>query len=140
MNRPPRSAEPGPGSDPEAAWLEVNRAQSLLRRAAVVLDRVATEEEAGWPVPFSPVRYLVLAHARRRPRFGIRPRRLARILELGVSSLAHHLDVLEQAELITRAPLEVYDGRNVAVRLTERGLYAFWRMESALRRDLDREP
>lgn len=121
----------GRGRDGEA-WRELDAAHRLLRGAARTMDGVAEVE--GWPVPFSPVRFLVLARLRAGTPFGVRPRRLARLLALRPSSLAHHLDVLERAELVTRSRPGRYDGRRVEVRLTERGRYAFWRLDSALRR------
>jgi len=48
------------------------------------------------------------------------------------SSLAHHLDVLEGAGMIERRPRGFYDDRQVAVRLTDPGTYALWRLGSAL--------
>lgn len=124
------SADGGPAGEDDVGG-ELDRAHRLLRRAARCLDRTAAEE--GWAVPFSPVRFLVLGHLRGASAFGFRPRRLARLLEMKPSSLAHHLDVLEDVELIVRRRQGAYDGRRVAVRLTERGLFAFWRLRSALR-------
>lgn len=140
---------PGPGRTPEPGraessadppgWRDLDRAHHLLRRAARTADRVAAEE--GWPAPLSPARFLILAHLRAASAFGLRPRRLARLLEMSPSSTAHHLDVLERSELVRRERRSLHDGRRVMVRLTERGTFAFWRLESALRRGpLSRPP
>lgn len=53
--------------------------------------------------------------------YGLSARRLARSLTLSPSTLAHHVEGLEQAGLVHRAPWTVYDRRKVAVRLTETG-------------------
>lgn len=118
------------GTEPEtrASWRRLDDAHRLLRETARALDRIAAEE--GWPVPFSPVRFLVLAHLADVPPLGLIPRRIARLLTLPPSSLAHHLDVLEAAELIERTPLGLGDQRRVAVRLTPSGRYAVRRMAS----------
>lgn len=134
LDEPGEPADPDEPDDHDRIREEIQGAHRLLRRAARVLDRTASEE--GWPVPFSPVRFLVLAHVREGTAFGVRPRRLARILGMKRSSLAHHLDGLEEAGLIRRRRRQTaYDRRGVAVRLTERGLFAFWRLGSALRAD-----
>lgn len=104
--------------DPE----ELESAWRLLRTVAWRLDRVAKQE--GWPTPFAPARYLILVLLQRATAYGLSPRRLARALGLSPSALAHHLDVLEGAGLVRRAPWTVYDRRKVAVRLTETGRYA----------------
>lgn len=59
--------------------------------------------------------------------YGLSPRRLARALELSPSTLAHHLEVLEGADLVRRVPWTIYDRRKVAVRLTDSGRYAVGR-------------
>ena len=122
------SARPGArsreGMDPE----EVDRAWHLLRSAARRLDRIANEE--GWPTPFAPARYLTLVLLDRATGYGLSARRLARSLGVSPSTLAHHLDVLEGAGLVRRAPWTIYDRRKVAVRLTETGRYALRRFTS----------
>lgn len=117
------------GTEPETrtSWRRLDP-HRLLRETGRALDRIAAEE--GWPVPFSPVRFLVLAHLTDVPPLGLIPRRIARLLTLPPSSLAHHLDVLEAAELIERTPLDFGDQRRVAVRLTPSGRYAVRRMAS----------
>ncbi|MGD8728299.1 MAG: MarR family transcriptional regulator [Gemmatimonadota bacterium] len=106
------------GIDPD----EIDRAWHLLRSAARRLDRVA--KDRGWPTPFAPARYLILVLLDQATAYGLSARRLARSLGVSPSTLAHHLDVLEAAELIRRAPWTIYDRRKVAVRLTETGRYA----------------
>ena len=129
---PPREG-PSPAEwEPGAARLaELDGAHRRLRLAAAAIDPVAARE--GWPSPFSPVRLLVLRHLRSVSALGAKPSRIAWALEMKRSSLAHHLDVLEGAGMIERRPRGFYDGRHVAVRLTERGAYALWRLGSALR-------
>lgn len=107
-------------------WTEVDGANRLLRVVSDVLDFVAERE--GWPVPFSTVRFLVLAHLHHATVFGLTPGRLAWLLCMPASSLAHHLDVLEEAGMIDRRPRNLYDGRAVTVRLTPRGTAAYLRM------------
>lgn len=111
-----------------ASWRRIDDAHRLLRETGWALDRIAAEE--GWPVPFSPVRYLVLAHLADVTVFGLIPRRIARLLAIRPSTLSHHLDVLEAAELVERRPLDLHDQRRVAVRLTGSGRYAVRRMAS----------
>lgn len=107
-------------------WTEVDGANRLLRVVSDALDFVAEPE--GWPVPFSPVRFLVLAHLQHATAFGLTPRRLAWLLRMPASSLAHHLDVLEEAEMIDRRPRDLHDGRAVTVRLTPPGKAAYLRL------------
>lgn len=107
-------------------WTEVDRANHLLRLVSDALDFVAEPE--GWPVPFSPVRFLVLAHLHHVTAFGLTPKRLAWLLRMPPSSLAHHLDVLERAEMIYRRPRDLHDGRAVTVRLTQPGTAAYLRL------------
>lgn len=110
-----RHCEPIDPDDVERAW-------HLLRSAARRLDRIA--EEQGWPTPFAPARYLILLLLERGTAYGLSARRLARSLGVSPSTVAHHLDVLERAGLVRRAPWTIYDRRKVAVRLTETGRYA----------------
>lgn len=146
MHEPPRSgAEPasGAGSAPAPAdggprspevgapWLELSRAHRLLRWAGAELDPVVAEE--GWPALGSVVRCLVLAHLGEATAFGLTPIRLARLLRMKRSSLAHHLDVLEREELIARGP-RPHSLKHVGVRLTERGRHALWRLGAVLER------
>lgn len=107
-------------------WTEVDAANRLLRVVSDALDFVADAE--GWPVPFSPVRFLVLAHLHHATAFGLTPRRLAWLLRMPASSLAHHLDVLEEAGMIDRRPRDLHDGRAVTVRLTLPGRAAYLRL------------
>lgn len=125
---PETRTETEPESEAPEPWRRLDDAHRLLRETGRALDRIAAEE--GWPVPFSPVRYLVLAHLADVPPLGLIPRRIARLLTLPPSSLAHHLDVLEAAELIERTPLDLGDQRRAAVRLTPSGRYAVRRMAS----------
>lgn len=118
-----------PQMDPP--WEGLARAHRLLRRAAAVLARASAHEA---PPPFSPVRCLLLAHLESATAFGLTPGRLARLLEMSPSSLAHHLDVLEGAELIMRSPRGLHDRRKVSVRLTDRGRGALWGLRCALER------
>lgn len=107
-------------------WTEVDSANRLIRVVSAALDFVAEPE--GWPVPFSPVRFLVLAHLHHATAFGLTPRRLAWLLRMPASSLAHHLDVLEEAGMIDRRPRNFCDGRAVTVRLTPPGMAAYLRL------------
>lgn len=104
--------------DPE----ELDKAWHLLRTATRQLDRIARRH--GFPTPFAPARYLILLQLERATAYGLSARRLARSLGLGPSTVAHHLDVLEGAGLVRRAPWTIYDRRKVAVRLTESGRHA----------------
>lgn len=101
---------------------ELGRAWRLLRTVALRLDWIAKEN--AWPTPFTPARYLILALLERATAYGLSPRRLSRALGLNPSTVAHHLDVLERAGLVTRAPWTIYDRRKVAVRLTATGRHA----------------
>ncbi len=112
--------------DPNAE--EVRRAWLVLRRAARLFDDIAREE--GWSTPFSPARYLILAELQQATTYGFSARRLARSLSMVPSTLAHHLDVLEEMGLVTRAKWKIHDGRKVAVRLTGEGRYAVRRLGS----------
>lgn len=105
---------------------ELPRAWRTVRGAAERLDRIAGEE--GWPRPFQPIRYLVLAQLREATACGLSPGRLARLLAVRPSTLAHHLDVLESAGMISRRPRRLADMRKVAVRLTDRGVSALHRV------------
>lgn len=116
----------------EPPGVTLNRAHRLLRITARRIDLVAGEE--GWPTPFSPVRLLVLHHLREATAFGLSPRRLSRILALEPSSVAHHLDVLEAAQLVDRTRRGLYDRRKIFVRLTAEGRYALRRIERFLER------
>lgn len=107
---------------------ELRRARQLIRTAADGFARVTAEEQ--WPLRFPPIRYLILAQLDAATAFGLTPRRLARVLAVRPSTLAHHLDVLERADLITRGPRRIHDMRRVSVRLTERGRYAVRRLEA----------
>ncbi len=108
MNRDPGRVEWGSdgvtgaalSSGDESPGSVLDEAHRLLRLAADRLDRTAAVE--GWPVPFSPVRYLVLHHLSRATAFGLTPVRIGRILSRKPSSLAHHIDVLEEAGLVGR--------------------------------------
>ena len=97
-------------------WAEVDSANRLLRNVVEALDFVAESE--GWPVPFSPVRFLVLAHLHNATAFGLTPSRLAWLLRMPTSSMAHHLDVLEENGWVDRRQRNLHDGRAVSVRLT----------------------
>jgi DNA-binding MarR family transcriptional regulator len=121
----PIMAKP-PGRSLAQRWIEVDRANRLLRVVSDALNFVAEPE--GWPVPFSPVRFLVLAHLHHATTFGLTPRRLAWLLRMPASSLAHHLDVLEGAEMIDRRPRDLHDRRAVTVRLTPWGRAAYLRL------------
>lgn len=99
----------------ESAWL-------LLRSVTPRLDRIAKHH--GWPTPFAPPRYLILAALERTTTFGLTPRRLSRALALSPATVAHHLDVMERAGLVHRARRGIYDRRKVSVRLTAAGRYA----------------
>lgn len=101
---------------------ELASAWRLLRGVALRLDRIAKQH--GWPTPFTPSRYLILALLEHATGYGLSPRRLARALALNPSTVAHHLDVLERAGLVQRAPWTIYDRRKVAVRLTATGHHA----------------
>ena len=114
----PRVTLHGERFDPE----EIDGAWHVLRRAGRRLDRIAKEQ--GWPTPFAPARYLILVLLEQATAYGLSARRLARSLDVSPSTLAHHLDVLEGAGLVHRAPWTIYDRRKVAVRLTEMGRYA----------------
>jgi len=105
---------------------EIHRAWILLRAAARQFQHVARVE--GWPTPFSPIRFLILAELARATDYGLSVRRLARSMSTAPSSLAHHLDALEKAGFIHRVPWEIHDRRKVAVRLTDEGRYAVRRL------------
>jgi DNA-binding MarR family transcriptional regulator len=109
--------------DSASTALELQRAWSLLRSAGERFDRIAKLE--GWPTPFGPVRYLLLAHLAEATGYGLSVRRLRCALSLRPSTLAYHLDALEAAGLVRRAPWTVNDRRKVAVRLTATGHHAF---------------
>ena len=67
------------GAELEHAWL-------VLRAAAERFDMIADEE--GWPTPFAPVRYLILAELVHATDHGFSARRIARRLSLPPSTLA----------------------------------------------------
>jgi len=127
------ASSPGPGSvalyceriDAEA----LDTARRLLGSVSARLDGIALLE--GWPTPFGPVRYLILSLLERTTAYGLCPRRLAGLLTLSPSTVAHHLDVLERAGLVHRLPWTVYDRRRVVVRLTATGRYAVRRFTGA---------
>lgn len=108
---------------------DLGRAWRLLRSAAEGLERIAREE--GWPAPFKPVQYLVLTELGEATAYGLSARRLARSLSVRPSTLAYHLDALERAGLVRRAPWTVHDRRKVAVRLTGEGRHALRRLSGA---------
>ena len=105
---------------------ELERSWHLLRHAAERFDHVAREE--GWPVPFAPMRVLLLARLDQATSYGLSARRLARLCCVAPSTLAHHLDALESAGLVSRVPWTIGDRRKVAVRLTPTGCHAVRRM------------
>ena len=115
---PPPVAPHGGRIDPE----ELDSAWRLIRSVALRLDRIAKQE--GWPTPFRPARYFILLQLERATAYGLSARRLARLLAMRPSTLAHHLNVLERAGLVHRAPWTLYDRRKVAVRLTDTGQHA----------------
>lgn len=120
---------PGPQPHPYAHRIdlhELDRAWRTVRSVADQLDRVAREE--GWPTPFGPVRYLILATLDGATAYGLSARRLARSLGLHPSTIAHHIGALEGAGLVLRTPWTVHDRRKVAVRLTDAGRYAVPRL------------
>lgn len=103
------------------------------RSAAPPIGSTVSQRRRGGRAPFTPIRYLVLAQLREATAFGLSPGRLARLLAVRPSTLALHLDVLEAGEMISRSPRRLADMRKVAVRLTDRGVYALHR-SSAHRR------
>jgi DNA-binding MarR family transcriptional regulator len=105
---------------------ELQRAWHLLRSVGAHFDHIARLQ--GWPTPFSPVRYLLLAHLTEATLYGLSVRRLRCALSLRPSTLAYHLDALEAAGLIARARWTIHDRRKVAVRLTDAGRYAVRRL------------
>jgi DNA-binding MarR family transcriptional regulator len=105
---------------------EIHRAWLLLRAAARQFHHVSRVE--GWPTPFAPVRYLILAELAGATVYGLSARRLARSMSIAPSSLAHHLAALERAGFTVRVPWDVHDRRKVAVRLTDEGRYAVRRL------------
>jgi len=109
-----------------------DQAHRVMRLTAETIDPIARNE--GWPVPFSPVRFLVLDHLKRGSAFGHTPSRLAQLLHMKPPSLAHHLDVLEKAGLIRKRPRRLWDRRKISVQLTEEGTYATQRLRRALQR------
>jgi DNA-binding MarR family transcriptional regulator len=112
--------------DPSNDTLELERAWHVLRTASARFDRIAGQE--GWPLPFPPVRVLILARLEKATAYGLSARRLAGQFGVAPSTLAYHLDALESAGLIVRAPWTVHDRRKVAVRLTSAGRYAAQRL------------
>ena len=118
--------QPHPG---HLDFRQLRGAWRTVRGAAEWLGRVAGEE--GWPRPFPPIRYRVLAQLREATAFGLTPARLARLLAVRPSTLAYHLDELEAAEMISRSPRRLADMRSVSVRLTDRGTYVLHRCASA---------
>lgn len=101
---------------------ELDSARRLLSSVASRLDRIAYQH--GWPTPFAPARYLILVQLELATAYGLSPGRLAGLLDLGRSTVAHHLDVLEGAGLVQRVAWTIYDRRKVAVRLTPTGRQA----------------
>lgn len=110
---------------------EANRLMRLARRAF----RTASIEE-GWSLPVSPVQYLILEQLRSATAFGLTPGRLAHLLDLPPSTLAHHLDRLEESDLVGRRDRGLHDGRRVSVQATREGAYAARRLQSVLRRSI----
>ena len=108
-----------PGSRKPIDRQDLLHAWRLLRVAGERFDRVAHQE--GWPTPFGPVRYLILAQLEQATTYGLSARRLTHLLSVPRSSLAHHLDALERAGLVQRDPWTIHDRRKVAVRLTDAG-------------------
>ena len=105
--------------DPE----ELEAAWRLLKSVGRRLDWIARQH--GWPAPFAPARYLILSVLERQPTlYGLTPRRLARALALRPPTIAHHLDVLEDAGLIQRYARTIYDRRKITIRLTAGGSQA----------------
>ena len=102
----------------ESAWL-------LLRSITRRLDQVAKQH--GWPTPFTPPRYLILVALDRASAFGLTPRRISRAAALSPSTVAHHLDVMEAAGLVRRAPRGIYDRRKISVHVTAAGRFALLR-------------
>lgn len=122
------SEAPAPHAEP-IDWHELDRAWRLLRSAGERFDWIAAEE--GWPTPFGPIRYLILARLSEATAYGLSARRLVRALSVSRSTMAYHLDALEGAGLVHRVPWTVYDRRKVAVRLTEAGRYAVRRLAAS---------
>jgi DNA-binding MarR family transcriptional regulator len=98
---------------------ELDRAWRFVRAMSDRLDGVARQQ--GWPTPFGPVRCLILAHLTEATTYGLSARRLGDLLSMKPPSLAYHLDALERASLLSRAPWGIGDRRKVAVRLTHAG-------------------
>lgn len=122
---PPTHSSKNPFAGPFHAGIDPERldaAWRLVTSAARRLDRIATRE--GWPTPFAPARYLVLVRLDGATSYGLSPGQLARSLAMSPSTLAHHLDALERAGLVHRAPGTLHDRRKVAVRLTHTGHHA----------------
>lgn len=107
--------------DPE----DVERAWLLLRSITRRLDRLAKQH--GWPTPFTPPRYLILVALEGASVFGLTPRRISRAVALSPSTVAHHLDVMEGAGLVRRAPRGIYDRRKISVHVTVAGRFALQR-------------
>jgi len=116
--RPPLHCDRIDPEELETAWL-------LLRSVTPRLDWIAKHH--GWPTPFGPARYLVLVALERASSFGLTPRRISRAVALSPSTVAHHLDVMERAGLVRRAPRGIYDKRKISVLLTPAGRYALLR-------------
>jgi DNA-binding MarR family transcriptional regulator len=105
---------------------QLERAWHLLRAASLRFDHIARQQ--GWPVPFAPVRALLLARLEQATAYGLSARRLAGLCRVTPSTLAYHLDALEGAGLIRRVPWTIGDRRKVAVRLTPAGSHAAHRL------------
>ncbi|MBM4184267.1 MAG: helix-turn-helix domain-containing protein [Gemmatimonadetes bacterium] len=108
---------------------ELEHAWRVLRLASDRFDLIARGH--GWPVPFGPVRVLILARLANATSYGLSARQLKSLLGVRPSTMAYHLDALVEAGLVFRAPWTMYDRRKVAVRLTVAGRYAAQRLAAA---------
>lgn len=113
---------------PEAAlevWSELEFAHRLIHDLGSALRSYRESdliEASGPPLSgaLSPFRCLLLAAVGRQSVFGVRPRRLARLLRVSESLLSYHLSALESGRLLRRERHGV-DGRRVTVHLTWTG-------------------
>lgn len=115
-------------------WGELEDAHRRLVRHGRVLERAVEE---GWSIPGccrSPLRCLVLMVLLRDGPMGVPPSRLAQRLGVPRPTLAHHLDVLEGADLVRRSRRGLGDERRVSVRLTPTGASALALVQAALER------
>ena len=119
---------------PSAALRDAHQLIRITRRRFAGISG-----EEGWSGPVSPVGYLILEQLGAATVFGLTPRRLGHLLDLPPSTLAYHLDRLEEANLVERRARGFHDGRQVSVRATKEGTYAARRLESALRNWIDRK-